>query len=648
MRLLSVMRHTISFPFGKEQRTPGYPSPDGWTKQPLLVYLEAMKQIAKLFPFLRPYRTASLTALALLAALIFFDLAIPRLIQRIIDQGIGGGNMGVVLQTSLIMLAISLLSAVFTIGNNYFSVLSGEGAAFRLREALFAKIQTFSFANLDEQKTGRLMVRMTSDAAAIQRVVMITLRIGTRAPLLMAGSLALMIATSPSLALKMLPLLLITALMIILFTLKMEPLFSGVQQKLDRLNTILQENIAGVRLVKAFVRARHEEERFESANEDYTARSVRTLRILSTMSPVLKLCINTGIVVVVWAGGIKTARGGMTVGEIVAFTNYLLTTMMPLIMLTVLSNIWAGGIASAKRINEVLDAEPEVADEPDAQEMPQQTVGRIVLKNVAFRYNGSKTGAGGADASCGSATPALTDINLTIESGQRVAILGATGAGKTTLVHLLPRLYDVTAGQILFDGVNIRTIKQKSLLAQFGIVPQETILFSGSIRDNIRYGNPNASDRDVEEAARIARAHDFILRLPRGYETPVEERGVNLSGGQKQRIAIARALLMHPRVLILDDATSSVDLETEAKIHEALRHLPGPVTTILVAQRISTVMKADRIVLLEKGRLAAEGSHRELMRKSPIYREIYRSQMGSGLTDETPAAGDARSGEFPP
>ncbi len=615
-----------------------------------------MKQIAKLFTFMRPYLKVSLAALTLLTALIFFDLAIPRLIQRIIDQGIGGRDIGIVLKTSLVMLGISLLSAVFTIGNNYFSVLAGEGVAFRLREALFAKIQTFSFANLDEQKTGRLMVRMTSDAAAIQRVVMITLRIGTRAPLLMAGSLALMIATSPSLAMKMLPLLFVTFLIIILFTLKMEPLFSGVQQKLDRLNTILQENIAGIRLVKAFVRARHEEDRFEAANEDYTARSVRTLRIISTMSPVLKLCINVGIVVVVWAGGIKTAQDDMTVGEIVAFTNYLLTTMMPLIMLTVLSNIWAGGIASAKRINEVLETEPEIRDEPGALEMPERTAGRIVMESVAFRYNGGKSRFRGKDVVPDEVAPALTDINLIIEPGQRVAILGSTGAGKTTLVNLLPRLYDVSAGQILFDGVNIRTIKQKSLLGQFGIVPQETILFSGSVSDNIRYGNPRASHQDIEEAAHMAQAHDFILRLPRGYETHVEERGVNLSGGQKQRIAIARALLIRPRVLILDDATSSVDLETEAKIHAALENLPGPITTILVAQRISTVMKADRIILLEKGRIAAEGSHRELMRTSPIYREIYRSQMGSGLTEEaladtSPAAlstGPARGGAFFP
>ncbi|MHB8092069.1 MAG: ABC transporter ATP-binding protein [Syntrophales bacterium] len=606
-----------------------------------------MKQLVKLFPFLRPYAKTSLLALALLTALVFFDLAIPRLVQRIIDQGIGGKNPGIVLKTALIMLGISLLSAIFTIGNNYFSVLTGEGVAFRLREALFAKIQTFSFANLDEQKTGQLLVRMTSDAGALQRVVLITLRIGTRAPLLMIGSLSLMISTNPALALTMLPLLIITSTIIILFTVKMEPLFSIVLRQLDRLNTILQENISGIRLVKSFVRAPHEERRFEEANEAYTDRSVRSLRIISTMSPILKLCINAGIVVVVWAGGIRSVGGEMSVGEIVAFTNYLLTTMMPLIMLTVLSNVWAGGIASAKRIGEVLSTVPAVGDQPDALTLAGPVAGKLVLEDVSFCYNSGKAEpdrhkAGIEDYSAeldvhktnagfNKNEPALSGISLIIEAGQKVAILGATGAGKTTLVNLLPRLYDVSSGRILLDGTDVRKIRQDSLLAQFGLVPQETILFSGAIRDNIRYGNPQASDEAVEKAARIAQAHEFILNLPAGYDTHVEERGVNLSGGQKQRLAIARALLTRPAILILDDSTSSVDVETEAKIHAALESSDYRPTTIIVAQRISTVLKADKIVLLEQGRIAAEGTHTELMQGSAIYREIYQSQLGNGL-----------------
>ena len=339
-----------------------------------------MDQIFKLASFVKPYWKRAVLALVLLTALVFMDLAIPRLIQRIIDQGIGRNDPQVVLQTSLLMLAISLISALFAVGNNVLSVQVAESLARDLRDALFTRIQTFSFANLDEQKTGQLMVRLTSDAGAVQRVVLISLRIGTRAPLLMIGSLILMVSTSPGLALALLPLLLITTALIVFFVVRMEPLFRSVQQKLDGLNTILQENIAGVRLVKSFVRADFEGERFEQANEAYTGRSVRMLQIVSTMSPILTLCVNIGVVIVIWAGGIQSVRGDMTVGQIVAFTNYLLTTMSPLIMMTVLSNVWAGGIASAKRVNEVLETVPAIRDAPDAIDLPETAPGGWSLK----------------------------------------------------------------------------------------------------------------------------------------------------------------------------------------------------------------------------------------------------------------------------
>ncbi len=591
-----------------------------------------MDQIFKLAAFMKPYWKRAALALALLTALVFMDLAIPRLIQRIIDQGIGRHDQQVVIRTALLMLGISLVSTLFAIGNNILSVQVGESVARDLRESLFTRIQTFSFANLDEQKTGQLMVRLTSDVNAVQRVVLISLRIGTRAPLLMVGSLVLMISTNRTLALAMLPLLIVTSAIIVFFVIRMEPLYRSVQQKLDGLNTVLQENIAGARLVKSFVRADFEEKRFEAASEAFTERSVRVMQIMSSMSPVLTMCVNIGIVIVIWIGGIHSIEGEMSIGQIVAFTNYLLTTMTPLIMMTILSNLWASGLVSARRLNDVLDTVSEVRDAPDAISLPETGPRRLVFENVSFHYSGAH------------AESVLEGINLVIEPGQTVAFLGSTGAGKSTLVNLVPRFYDVSAGRILLDGIDIRKLRQDSLLSQIGIVPQETVLFSGTVRDNIRYGVPEASDEEVVTAAEAAQAHSFITALSKGYDTHVEERGTNLSGGQKQRIAIARALLTRPRILILDDSTSAVDVETETRIQDAVETQMHKHTTLVVAQRISTVLKADKIVVLDKGRIAAEGTHGELMESSPIYREIFESQLGNDLPPDEPAVG-ARSSE---
>jgi ATP-binding cassette, subfamily B, multidrug efflux pump len=591
-----------------------------------------MNEIRKLFHFVKPYWKLAVTALVLLTSVLFIDLTIPRLIQQIIDKGVKQNNMQVVLITSAIMLVLSLLQFLLAQGNNIFSIRVGEGVARDLREALFVKIQSFSYGNIDRFTTGRLMVRLSSDATAVQRVFQVSLRIGTRAPLLMIGSLIIMFITNPRLALNILPLLLITSALIVFFSIKMEPLFLGVQQKLDRLNTVLQENIAGARLVKAFVRADHEGARFEVANEDFTQRNVDVMTFMSTMQPLLTFFVNIGTVIVVYSGGLRVIQGSMTVGQIVAFTSYLATTMGPLLLMPMLANAWANGFASARRINEVLDTIPEVEDIPGAQALPETAQARVEFKDVTFHYNGS------------SDYTVLDRVNLVAEPGQMVAILGATGAGKSSLINLVPRFYDPAHGQILIDGVNIRDINQSSLLGHVGVVPQETILFSGTVRDNIRYGHPDASEEEVVAAAMAAQAHDFILRLPQGYDTHIEERGVNLSGGQKQRIAIARALVTRPKILILDDSTSSVDVETETKIQDALQLIMRDRTSFVVAQRISTVLKADKIIVLDKGQIVAEGTHAELMQTSPIYREIFDSQLGDGngfkLSEMSPAAAE--------
>jgi ATP-binding cassette subfamily B protein len=517
------------------------------------------------------------------------------------------------------MLGISIINMLFAIGNNNYSVQVGEGVARDLREALFLKIQSLSFGNLDRLKTGQLMVRLSSDASIMQRLVQVSLRIGTRAPLLMLGSIILMYSTNPSLALQMFPLLLVTLTLIVFFVIKMGPLFLTMQQKLDRLNTVLQENIAGVRVVKAFARADHEGERFGGVNQDFTERNIRVMEFLAIMGPALSACVNIGIVIVIYMGGLRAMGGEMTTGEIVAFVNYLQTTVGPLLIMVNLANVWAAGLVSAERINEVLDEVPEIQEYPDAQDLSDSHGLQVVFENVSFCFNGSVDSL------------VLDDINLTAEPGQTIAILGATGAGKSTLVNLIPRFYDVSKGRILINGIDVRNIRQDSLLSKIGIVPQETVLFSGTVRENLIYGAQQASNEEMIAAAKAAQAHDFILELPNGYNTRVEERGVNLSGGQKQRIAIARALLTYPAILILDDSTSSVDVETETRIHAAIERWLKDRTCFMVAQRISTVLKADKIVVIEKGQIAAHGTHRELIQTSPIYQEIYHSQLGNGF-----------------
>jgi ATP-binding cassette subfamily B protein len=578
-----------------------------------------MKHIRTLLQFAEPYWKLAIFSLAMLACVVVLDLAVPRLVEQIIDKGIKQKDMSAVLRTSAIMFGISLLSTVVAILNSNSSVRVGESVARDLREAVLIKIQNFSYSNLDRFSTGRLMVRLTSDTSAVQRLAQVSLRIGTRAPLTLIGAIILMFVTSPTLATTMIPLLLVIDAAIVTFSVKTEPLFRLVQQKLDRLNTVLQENIAGARVVKSFSRADHEAERFEVANDDLTEETARVMQFMSSMTPILTVFIDIGMVLVIWLGGIQSVKGNLSLGQIVAFTNYLIATVTPLIQMTQLSNTWANGLASLKRIDEVLDADPDIKEAANALTLPANTPGGVNFDGVDFHYNGN------------SVLAILQNICLQAKPGQTVALLGITGSGKTTLINLIPRFYDVVRGSVSIDELDVRRIQQYSLLGHISIVPQESILFSGTVRDNIRYGRPGASDEEVVAAAKAAQAHDFILRFPQGYDTHIEERGSNVSGGQKQRIAIARAIIMRPSILILDDSTSSVDVETETKIQAALKDFMRGCTSFVVAQRISTVLDADKIVVLDEGRIVAEGKHAELFRTSPIYREIYDSQLGGGF-----------------
>jgi len=575
-----------------------------------------MDEFKKLLHFGKPYQTQAIFSMTMLIATVFLDLSIPRFMQTLIDDGVKPQDMSVVLRTSAIMLALSISSMITGVLNSNYSIKVGEGVGRDLRQAIFEKIQDFSYANADQFSTGKLMVRLTSDSSAVQRLFQVSLRIGSRAPLEMILSVVLMFVTSPSLAWSMIPVLLVSWTLIVLFSVKMEPLFRTVQQKLDRLNTVLQENLAGARLVKSFVRADHETGRFDVANGDFTDGTIKVTEVMSSMSPLLTLMVNIGMVLVVWLGGIQAIGGGISTGQILAFVSYLLATMHPLVSMTNLSNTWANGLASAKRINEVLEAKPDITPPLAPKALPPGMSASVDFKDVDFHY------------SINSDLAVLENIRLHAEPGQMVAVLGATGAGKSTLVNLIPRFYDASSGSVRIDDFDVRDIEEDSLLEHIGVVPQETILFSGTVRDNIRYGCPDASQEEVERAAKIAQAHDFIMRLPQGYDTPIEERGTNLSGGQKQRISIARAIITHPDILILDDSTSAVDVETETRIQTALADELKGSTVFVVAQRISTVLNADKIIVLDEGRIVAEGKHMELLKTSPIYKEIYDSQLG--------------------
>jgi ATP-binding cassette, subfamily B, multidrug efflux pump len=572
----------------------------------------------KLARFVKPYwRWAALAPLLMLLE-VTMDLMQPRMVERIVDMGIARLDLPLVIQTGLLMCGLAVIGAGGGMSNGIFTEMVVQGFGADLREALFRKVQTFSFGNLDELETGQLITRLTNDVTQVQEAIMMILRLLVRAPLLLIGSLVMAIITSPQLAFLPLGLLPIELVAVFWIVNKATPLYTVVQKRLDALNEVMEENLSGVRVVKAFVRKDHEEARFGGANEALTNQSIKAARTVAIMPSFMMLTMNLGIVSVLWFGGIQITQGHMQVGQIIAFVNYLMTTLFSLIMVSQMVIQLARAEASARRIQEVLDRQPEVQDRPDARRDFARR-GRVAFENVSFNYDGD-----GGD-------PVLKGISFCAEPGQTVALLGTTGAGKSSLVHLIPRFYDVTGGRVTLDGIDVRDLAQDDLRRAIGVALQETVLFSGTIRDNIRYGKPDASEVEVIAAARAAQAHDFILSLPEGYDTVLGQRGVNLSGGQKQRIAIARALLIKPLVLILDDSTSAVDVETESKLQAELEDAMRERTSFVIAQRISTVLKADKILVLEDGQIAAQGTHRELLASSPIYREIYESQLGSGV-----------------
>ena len=518
-----------------------------------------------------------------------------------------------------IIVVFAIARALFAFVQTYMAENTSQGAAFHMRNDIFAKIQRLSFSYYDRTQTGQLMIRATDDVEKVRLFIAQGLIMTVQAFLLLTVTLIILLATNWRLTLAILPILPLAVILFGIFGRMAQPLFTETQRRLSRLNTILQENVAGIKVVKAFVREKEEQDRFYVANNSLFEQLMKIARVFSVLFPLIFVLANLGQVVILYFAGVQIIPGDIGLGEYQSFTLYLLYVFFPLGQLGFIISLMAQASASATRIFEILDAKSDVTSKPGAPDLPA-IQGTVEFKDVSFRYFESGDNV-------------LSDVSFTATPGQTIALLGATGSGKTTIINLIPRFYDATEGAILIDGQDVRDVTLDSLRSQIGIVLQETNLFTGTIRDNIAFGRPEASMDDVMAAAKAAAAHDFIMEFPDGYDTPVGERGSTLSGGQKQRIAIARALLLNPQLLILDDSTSAVDFTTERKIQQALDNLMAGRTSFVIAQRISTVLAADQILVLEKGKVVATGTHAELMETSAIYADIYTSQ----LVEDTPA-----------
>jgi ATP-binding cassette subfamily B protein len=610
----------------------------------------SLAPLGRAIRYLGHYRGIAFAAYGTLLVSIVAQLAVPQLLQRVLDAITNGataqqtaavppqargaaltalgwtpeqlaGNLSgaetALISAGLLIVAFAVIRALFAFTQGYMSERVSQSVAFDFRNELYAKIQRLSFSYHDRNQTGQLMIRATDDVEKVRMFIGQGLLMTTQSLVLLVAALAILLITNFRLMLVVLPVLPLALIIFTIFGRITQPMFMKVQQKLSALNTVLQENLAGIKVVKAFVREPEQQTRFSQSAEALMQQQIEVARAFSFLFPVVFLIANLGQAAVYYFGGAQIIGGTLTFGEWQKFSLYLAFVFFPLGQLGFIINQMSQASASAQRIFEIMDTQSEVADKPGAIILPDglnRLQGRVTFEDVTFRY------FGGGD-------PVLRNVSFSATPGQTVALLGATGSGKSTIINLIPRFYDVTSGRVTVDGNDVRDVTLDSLRSQVGIVLQDTTLFTGTIRDNIAFGRPDAGMNDVIAAAQAAAAHEFITEFALGYDTPVGERGTTLSGGQKQRIAIARALLMDPRILILDDSTSSVDAVTEFTIQQALTRLMLGRTSFVIAQRISTVRNADQILVLDRGRIVAQGIHEDLMEESAIYAEIYASQL---------------------
>lgn len=550
------------------------------------------------------------------------ELFLPLLMAGIIDDGINGdGGMAYIWKAGLGMLALSVLSLYCGMTAARSSAVASQGLGRNLRSEMFSKIQDFSFADIDRFSSASLITRLTNDVNTIQLTTMMCLRMLVRAPVQLISALVVCLVMNARLTLVIVVVIPVMCLLLWLIMRSCEKLFTRFQEKIDGLNNTVQENLIGIRVVKAFVRANHERAKFKKSNDELRDAGLAAVMRVILISPVMMLAMYASILGVMWFGGGFVARGELLPGELYAFFSYIVQVLMSVLMVGVCLLMLTRAVACAKRVIEVLEAEPDIADSPEShgRALPESR-GKVEFRGVNFKYSAS-----------GSGDDVLHGIDLTVEPGQFVAIVGGTGTGKSTLVNLIPRFYDVTGGQVLVDGMDVRDYPLAELRSRIGMVLQTNVLFSGTVRENLLWGRADATEEELVQAAKNAQAYDFIMAMPQGFDTRLDQGGVNVSGGQKQRLCIARAMLRHPAILILDDSTSAVDSATEAEIRRSFSENLKDTTVIIIAQRISSVRYADKIVVLDDDHIAAEGTHEELMQTSDIYREIYQSQQEGAI-----------------
>ena len=569
--------------------------------------------------YITPYLSAFVIGPLMMLTEVAGEVMLPKFMSMIINNGVASRNVAYIGKMGTLMVLTVLFMAVGGILGAYFSAKASISFTSDMRNDLFRKVQQFSFENIDDYSTGSLVTRLTNDVQQVQNVLMMGLRMALRAPGMFLGALIMAFMMNRQLAviiLIVIPLLL-AAILLILKT--AFPRFGEMQRKLDRLNSGIQESLTNVRVVKSFVREDHEIEKFSKLNDDLKESSLRALRIVIATMPVMMFAMNVTTLAVVWYGGNIIIAGKMPVGDLTAFTTYIVQILMSLMMLSMVFLQSSRASASMKRINEIFDTEIGLNDDNAENKDKKVTEGRVEFKNVSFGYSGEN----------GRKDLVLEGISFTAEPGQTIGIIGSTGSGKTSLVQLIPRLYDVTGGEVLVDGVNVKEYSLKHLREGVGMVLQKNVLFSGTIEENLRWGNEDAPMEDVIRFSESAQADPFVKTFKNGYDTEMGQGGVNVSGGQKQRLCIARALLKHPKILILDDSTSAVDTATEAKIRESLYHDLKDTTKIIIAQRISSVQEADQILVLEDGKIIGHGTHEELLKTCEAYSEIYTTQIGN-------------------